>query len=154
MISTSERQTDIIKLISQLDISPTMYKNADDKYHALAAFLEECGIDTIAVMEFSLHIFDSEDWSDITDFKFEYPELEKYLSDTLLQYVRMGVDGFRFDVASLIPYSFFAYTFPLLRKENPDIFLLAETIHFSFGKYLRIPISSRGSGGIISKELC
>ena len=77
------------------------------------------------------------DWSDITDFKFEYPELEKYLSDTLLQYVRMGVDGFRFDVASLIPYSFFAYTFPLLRKENPDIFLLAETIHFSFGKYLR-----------------
>ncbi len=45
MISTSERQTDIIKLISQLDISPTMYKNADDKYHALAAFLEDCGID-------------------------------------------------------------------------------------------------------------
>ena len=77
------------------------------------------------------------DWSDITDFKFEYPELEKYLSDTLLQYVRLGVDGFRFDVASLIPYNFFAYTFPLLRKENPDLFFLAETIHLSFGKYLR-----------------
>ena len=62
------------------------------------------------------------DWSDITDFKFEYPELEKYLSDTLLQYVRLGADGFRFDVASLIPYSFFAHTFPLLRKEKEDLF--------------------------------
>lgn len=77
------------------------------------------------------------DWSDITDFKFEYPELEEYLYDVLLQYVRMGVDGFRFDVASLIPYNFFAYTFPLLKKENPDLFFLAETIHLSFCKYLR-----------------
>ena len=77
------------------------------------------------------------DWSDITDFKFEYPELEKYLSDTLLQYVRLGADGFRFDVASLIPYSFFAHTFPLLRKEKEDLFFLAETIHLSFCKYIR-----------------
>ena len=77
------------------------------------------------------------DWSDITDLKFEYPELTKYLADTLLMYVRMGVDGFRFDVASLIPYEFFAYTFPLLRKENEDIFLLAESIHTSFCKYIR-----------------
>ena len=45
MISASERQTDILKLISQLDISPSMYKNADDKYFALSAFLEGCGID-------------------------------------------------------------------------------------------------------------
>ena len=77
------------------------------------------------------------DWSDITDFKFEYPELINYLSDVLLYYVRLGVDGFRFDVASLIPYEFFAYTFPLLRKENPDIFLLAESIHTGFCKYIR-----------------
>ena len=77
------------------------------------------------------------DWSDITDLKFEYPELTKYLADTLLMYVRMGVDGFRFDVASLIPYEFFAYTFPLLRKENDDIFLLAESIHTGFCKYIR-----------------
>lgn len=45
MISTHERQTDILGIIENLDISPTMYKNADEKYHALAAFLEECGIE-------------------------------------------------------------------------------------------------------------
>lgn len=42
--NTFERQRDIIKLISQLDISVTLYKNADEKYHAIAKFLEDCGI--------------------------------------------------------------------------------------------------------------
>lgn len=39
-----ERQEDILKLISKLDISPTLYKNAEEKYKALANFLEDCGI--------------------------------------------------------------------------------------------------------------
>lgn len=45
MISVHERQDDILKLISKLDISPTLYKNAEEKYKALASFLEDCGID-------------------------------------------------------------------------------------------------------------
>ena len=42
-------------------------KKANDELTFLTSGLEECGIDTIAVMEFSLHIFDSEDWTDITE---------------------------------------------------------------------------------------
>ena len=34
-----------MKLIQQLDITPTMYKNADEKYHAIANFLNDSGID-------------------------------------------------------------------------------------------------------------
>lgn len=45
MISITERQDDILKIISQLDISPTMYKNAVEKYNALASFLGDCGIE-------------------------------------------------------------------------------------------------------------
>ena len=45
MINTAERQADILNIIERLDISPSMYKNADEKYHALASFLEGCGID-------------------------------------------------------------------------------------------------------------
>ena len=45
MISITERQDDILKIISKLDISPTMYKNAVEKYEALASFLEDCGIE-------------------------------------------------------------------------------------------------------------
>lgn len=39
MIEKTERQNDILKVIESLDITPSMYKNADDKYHALADYL-------------------------------------------------------------------------------------------------------------------
>ena len=39
MIKKDERQLDIIKVIESLDITPSMYKNADEKYHALADYL-------------------------------------------------------------------------------------------------------------------
>lgn len=45
MTQPYERQSDILKLVERLDISPSMYKNAEEKYHALADFLEECGIE-------------------------------------------------------------------------------------------------------------
>ena len=45
MINTIERQADIQKIIAQLDISPTMYQNAVEKYKALAAFLMDYGIE-------------------------------------------------------------------------------------------------------------
>ena len=34
MIRKSERQKDILRVIESLDITPSMYKNADEKYHA------------------------------------------------------------------------------------------------------------------------
>ncbi len=55
MNNTYERQKDILKLISQLDISVTMYKNADEKYHAVAKFLEDCGIDATSIHRDHLH---------------------------------------------------------------------------------------------------
>ncbi len=39
MIKKNERQNDILKAIESLDITPSMYKNADEKYHALANYL-------------------------------------------------------------------------------------------------------------------
>ena len=45
MNKANERQTDILSIIESLDISPTMYKNAEEKYHTLASFLENCGIE-------------------------------------------------------------------------------------------------------------
>ncbi len=45
MISTLERKKDILNLISELDISPTMYQEAVRRYRAVANFLSDCGID-------------------------------------------------------------------------------------------------------------
>lgn len=44
MINKSERQEDILTILKNMDISPSMYKNATDKYSALASYLEDYGI--------------------------------------------------------------------------------------------------------------
>lgn len=43
-MSTYDRQRDILKIISQLDITPTMYQNAITKYTSIAKYLENNGI--------------------------------------------------------------------------------------------------------------
>ena len=45
MKNIPERQKDILSIISSLDISPTMYKNAVEKYNAITKFLNDYGID-------------------------------------------------------------------------------------------------------------
>jgi hypothetical protein len=40
-----ERQKDILSIIASLDISPTMYRNAVQKYQAITKFLSDCGIE-------------------------------------------------------------------------------------------------------------
>ena len=44
-MSTYDRQGDIIKIISRLDITPTMYKNAVTKYTSIADYLKKNGIE-------------------------------------------------------------------------------------------------------------
>lgn len=44
-MKTNERHQDILKIIQNLDISPTMYKNAHDKYISLTRYLESHGIE-------------------------------------------------------------------------------------------------------------
>ncbi len=45
MKNIPERQKDILSIISSLDISPTMYKNAVEKYNAITKFLNDYGIE-------------------------------------------------------------------------------------------------------------
>lgn len=45
MKNTSERQSDILSIIYGLDISPTLYKNAVEKYQALGNFLNDNGFE-------------------------------------------------------------------------------------------------------------
>ena len=68
-------------------------------------------------------------WSDVIDLDHSNDELETYLLDVLRLYESYGVDGFRFDVASLIPASFFKKARKALKKES---ILLAECVDTSF----------------------
>lgn len=77
------------------------------------------------------------DWSDIADLNFNKPELWDYLIETLVFYVKKGVDGFRCDVAPIIPLAFWKKARKEVAKVNPEVIWLSESIEPEFIKYMR-----------------
>ncbi|MBN2002334.1 MAG: alpha-amylase [Anaerolineae bacterium] len=69
------------------------------------------------------------DWSDVIDLNHPNPELTAYLIETLQMWSRAGVDGFRCDVASLLPLDFWMRARAAVAEINPDTIWLAESVH-------------------------
>ena len=46
--------------------------------------------------------------------------------DIALYWIHKGVDGFRYDMAEMVPYEFWSYMNSAIKNVNPDAFLLAE----------------------------
>ncbi len=74
------------------------------------------------------------DWSDIVDLATDREDVQQYLINVLSFWRQKGVDGFRFDVASTIPLSFFLKAREALGN---DVFLLGESVDKGFGRYLQ-----------------
>lgn len=68
------------------------------------------------------------EWSDVVDLKFPNRELENYLIETLLYWVKLGIDGFRCDVASLIPLDFWIKACKAVAELKPEFIWLAESV--------------------------
>jgi hypothetical protein len=77
-------------------------------------------------------------WSDVIDLKFPNPELSDYLVDTLKGWVQLGVDGFRCDVASIVPIDFWQRARREVAEINPNVVWLAESVHASFIEHRRL----------------
>lgn len=60
-------------------------------------------------------------WSDK-----EIPDSWKKFKDIALYWLEMGVDGFRFDMAEMVPVEFWSYMNSSIKMKNPEAFLLAE----------------------------
>ena len=73
------------------------------------------------------------DWSDIIDLDTQKEETQNYLIDVLKYWIGLGIDGFRFDVASMIPLSFFKKARDILGK---DVIFIGESIDGDFASYL------------------
>jgi glycosidase len=83
------------------------------------------------------------DWSDTRDFNYWNPVLHDSMINSMKFWVKeTGIDGFRCDVAAEVPRSFWQKATAELKKEKPDIFLLAEAdiawihdagFHISYG---------------------
>ncbi|WP_219601041.1 alpha-amylase family glycosyl hydrolase [Hymenobacter sp. DG01] len=66
------------------------------------------------------------DWQDVIDLDYSKPELRQYMQESMVYWLRdVGFDGFRCDVAGLVPMEFWNQTRPVLEKVKP-VFMLAE----------------------------
>jgi len=76
------------------------------------------------------------DWADIIDLDYNNTDLWEHQIDTLKFWAK-HVDGFRCDVASLVPLEFWHQARTSVATVNPDTLWLAETVEADFLKELR-----------------
>ena len=76
------------------------------------------------------------DWSDITDLNYDLKEVWDYFID-VLTYWAQYVDGYRCDVAPMLPIDFWIEARQKVDKISPNHIWLTESVHPGFIKYIR-----------------
>ncbi len=76
------------------------------------------------------------EWTDVIDLDYAQPGLWDYQLESLCYWAGI-VDGFRCDVASLVPEPFWRMARSLVARVRPDFIWLAETVHTGFGNLCR-----------------
>ena len=76
------------------------------------------------------------DWTDIIDLDYTVPALWDYQIETLVYWASL-VDGFRCDVASLVPVEFWKRARAACEQVRPGCLWLAESVHLGFNHYCR-----------------
>lgn len=77
------------------------------------------------------------DWSDVYDLEYTKPELQEELIKMMVYWAKFGVDGFRCDVAPIVPLNFWIKARIALKEVNEDFFMLAESGEQFFIEMLR-----------------
>ncbi len=90
------------------------------------------------------------DWWDITDLDYtKEVGLWGYLIDALVYWNELGVDGFRWDVASLLPLEFLEEAEERVHDVNPSSIFLSESVHGHFISMMR----SKGFKALSESEI-
>ena len=77
------------------------------------------------------------DWSDVADLDLTKPEVRSALIQILKKWTAFGFDGFRCDVAPLLPLDFWQTAKQEIQLMNPNMIWFSESVHPSFIQYLR-----------------
>ena len=77
------------------------------------------------------------DWSDVCDLDYSDKGLVEEITDILCYWVKLGVDGYRMDVCSLVSERLWKFAVPRLRRLNGNLFMLGESVDLGFIRYLR-----------------
>lgn len=89
------------------------------------------------------------DWSDVADINYDNDIVIEKIIDALEYWVKLGIDGYRMDVCSLIPAHFWEKAVKRLKNINDDVIMLGESVRKDFILYLR----SLGHTGVSDNEL-
>ncbi len=65
-------------------------------------------------------------WSDVVDLNYRNSETRDHVRRIMAFWMKQGIDGFRCDVAGLVPIKFWEDAVNELRQQYPEIFMLAE----------------------------
>lgn len=76
------------------------------------------------------------DWSDIIDLDYTNRDLWDYMLEMLKYWASLGVDGYRADVAPLVPLEFWEYVRSELDKEYSELIWLSESVEPHFITFL------------------
>ncbi|MBO9585373.1 MAG: alpha-amylase [Flavobacterium sp.] len=69
----------------------------------------------------------------------DVPNSWKKFKDIALYWTAKGVDGFRYDMAEMVPYEFWSYMNSSIKMKNPNAFLLAEVYNPNeYRNYIRL----------------
>ena len=89
------------------------------------------------------------EWSDVIDLKYADEAIETYLVNVLKMWAKLGVDGFRCDVASLVPMRMWMRARRAVAEIKPGVIWLAESVHLGFIEMRR----SKGLSAVSDSEL-
>ena len=90
------------------------------------------------------------EWWDVTDLDYtKSHQLWEILIDYLVYWTKLGVDGFRWDVASLLPLDFLKEARKKVMDINPESIFLSESVH---GEFLR-EFRNEGFEGLSESEV-
>lgn len=76
------------------------------------------------------------DWSDVIDLDYDNNSLHEVIIKSVSNLLKLGFDGFRMDVCSLIPMKFWHNLYKELIKINEDLILVGESVHPEFRNYI------------------
>lgn len=69
----------------------------------------------------------------------DVPDSWKKFKSIALYWIAKGVDGFRYDMAEMVPYEFWSYMNSAIKMKNPNAFLLAEVYNPNeYRNYIRL----------------
>ncbi|HNV97733.1 MAG TPA: alpha-amylase family glycosyl hydrolase [Chitinophagales bacterium] len=67
------------------------------------------------------------DWTDVADLNYDNMNMRKAMIHDMAYWIKEGnIDGFRCDVAMMVPDAFWQYAFNEMREIKPELFMLAE----------------------------